>query len=358
MTIKKTSVPKVTITLLLCFCFLAANATHLSLRDTIEVSKIWDEAPHNAFTDLVRFNNHFYCAFREGLSHVGGKNSGKIRILKSKEGKKWSSVALLEKEDLDLRDAKLSITPQNQIMVTMAGAVFEEGMIRELFPMVAFSDQSGMSFSQPERSTIDPAVSPTKDWIWRVTWHNGIGYGVDYQLKENARDRKTLKKDAWLVYLLKTTDGKYFEKVAQLAIDDLPNEATVRFDENNTMYVLVRREAKDQMGVLAKSSYPYQDWTYHPLSVRLGGPNFLFLKNDRLVIGTRYYEGTATHTALLVTDRKGNILKTIKLPSGGDTSYPGMVVHDKKLWVSYYSGHEGKSGIYLAKIPMKMLRVK
>ncbi len=358
MTIKTILARKVITVLLLSYCYFLFNTAISSPRDSIDVSKIWDQAPHNAFTDLIRFDNHFYCAFREGISHVGGKNSGKIRILKSKEGKQWNSVALLETEELDLRDAKLSITPQNLIMVTMAGAVFEEGMVRELFPMVAFSDKSGMNFSLPERSVIDPAVAPTKDWIWRVTWHKGVGYGIDYQLKENARDRKTLKKDAWLVYLLKTTDGKYFEKVAQLAIDDLPNEATLRFDEKDNMHVLVRREAKDQMGVLAKSAYPYQNWTYHPLEVRLGGPNFLFLKNDRLVIGTRYYEGAATFTALLVTDSQGSILKTIKLPSGGDTSYPGMVVHDKELWVSYYSGHEGKAGIYLAKIPMKMLRVK
>lgn len=38
------------------------------------------------------------------------------------------------------------------------------------------------------------------------------------------------------------------------------------------------------------------------------------------------------------------------LPSGGDCSYPSMVWHDNKLWLTYYSGHEGKT-IYLAKTP-------
>ena len=42
----------------------------------------------------------------------------------------------------------------------------------------------------------------------------------------------------------------------------------------------------------------------------------------------------------------------LRLASGGDTSYPGMLVHDGKLWVSYYSSHEGKAAIYLAKIPL------
>lgn len=40
----------------------------------------------------------------------------------------------------------------------------------------------------------------------------------------------------------------------------------------------------------------------------------------------------------------------LKLPSGGDTSYPGMVWHQGLLWLSYYSSHEGKTSIYLAKI--------
>ena len=36
-------------------------------------------------------------------------------------------------------------------------------------------------------------------------------------------------------------------------------------------------------------------------------------------------------------------------PSGGDTSYPGIVWHDGKLWMSYYSSHEGKARIYRVK---------
>jgi hypothetical protein len=40
----------------------------------------------------------------------------------------------------------------------------------------------------------------------------------------------------------------------------------------------------------------------------------------------------------------------LTLPSGGDTSYPGLVFHDGLLWMSYYSSHEGKAGVYLAKI--------
>ena len=42
--------------------------------------------------------------------------------------------------------------------------------------------------------------------------------------------------------------------------------------------------------------------------------------------------------------------RLIKLPSGGDTSYPGMVWHNNMLYISYYSSHEAKTNIYLAKV--------
>ncbi|UCD28439.1 MAG: exo-alpha-sialidase, partial [Planctomycetota bacterium] len=40
----------------------------------------------------------------------------------------------------------------------------------------------------------------------------------------------------------------------------------------------------------------------------------------------------------------------LTLPSGGDCSYPGLVWHDGLLWMSYYSSHQDKTSIYLAKI--------
>jgi hypothetical protein len=109
------------------------------------------------------------------------------------------------------------------------------------------------------------------------------------------------------------------------------------------------------MGVLAKSEFPYMDWTTDKLTKRLGGPNFLFLDKNTLVMGSRDYQETGSKTAIHVTDLDGAIKKSIELPSGGDTSYPGMVIYKKKLWFVYYSSHEEKTSIYLTKIPLKEL---
>ena len=59
----------------------------------VEVRKIWDRAPHNAFTDLVRFRDRWLCVFREGQGHVSP--DGSIRVIASSDGRDWSSSALL-----------------------------------------------------------------------------------------------------------------------------------------------------------------------------------------------------------------------------------------------------------------------
>src|SRR3954471_6165006 len=59
----------------------------------VSVAKIWDAGKHNAFTDLLWFDNRWYCTFRESDAHVGGE--GKLRVLTSPDGKTWTPAALL-----------------------------------------------------------------------------------------------------------------------------------------------------------------------------------------------------------------------------------------------------------------------
>src|SRR5690606_25202625 len=136
--------------------------------------------------------------------------------------------------------------------------------------------------------------------------------------------------------------------------DGLPNEATIRFSNDNEMYVLIRREGKDRMGLIGKSHAPYTNWNYTKLNFQLGGPNFLFLTESKLVIGTRNYVGDRkTHLYVTGLGRKGE--QTIELARGRDTSYPRLLVHGYVLWVSYSSSHAGSSRIYLSQIPMRGL---
>jgi len=62
------------------------------------------------------------------------------------------------------------------------------------------------------------------------------------------------------------------------------------------------------------------------------------------------YDGGVRTALSWIDPVAGTLTEALKLPSGGDTSYSGMVLHDGKLWMSYYSSHEGKASIYLAQV--------
>jgi hypothetical protein len=69
---------------LLMMALLATLATIVQAEDPgglqlVESRRIWDKAPHNAFTDLIRFKDRWYCVFREGKGHVSP--DGALRVI-------------------------------------------------------------------------------------------------------------------------------------------------------------------------------------------------------------------------------------------------------------------------------------
>ena len=156
--------------------------------------------------------------------------------------------------------------------------------------------------------------------------------------------------------LLKTTDGIDYETVTDELLNDgeRPTEARVRFAADGTAYCLHRRDGpKLNSAMLGISQPPYEKWEWHDLGRRLGGPNFIQIPNGSWLAAGRLYDGGA-RTELLELDIEARKLKPLlRLPSGGDTSYPGLVWHDDLLWMSYYASHEGRTSIYLAKIALQ-----
>ena len=300
--------------------------------ELVSVERIWDDADHNAFTDLVRFEGAWYCTFREGDGHVRG--DGAIRVLRSADGEEWTSVALLEEESIDLRDPKLSVTADNRLMVLIGGSVYEDGAYRGRQPRVSFSSD-GAEFTPPQR------ILDEGDWLWRVTWHEGIAYGVSYQPADEGEGTQCV--------LFRSEDGIEWERVTRFDIADSPNEVTLRFDEDGAMIALVRRERGDTQAVIGRAEAPYTDWDWNPSGMRFGGPEFIILPDGSMWAGGREY-GAGGATTVLAHMTLDTLTPVITLPSGGDTSYPGMVWHEDELWMSYYASHEeGKSRIYLAR---------
>ncbi|MCK5704400.1 MAG: hypothetical protein KAI29_24775 [Cyclobacteriaceae bacterium] len=321
--------------------------------ETTEIKKIWDRGGHNAFTDINFFKGKLYIVFREGDAHIPNKDNtgnGKIRILSSVDGEYWESAGLLELNGVDLRDPKISVTPKRKMMIVMGGSTYDQQELKGLSTFVSMSDAGANKFSEPEPIELDEEIKSDFDWLWRVTWYGKTGYGVVYQANADGVAGKTK------AYLVKTAKGVEYELITELKIDGDPNEATIRFLSGAEMMMLVRRGGDDKMGMIGTSKAPYTDWSWEKLDFQLGGPNFEIIPIDKILIGTRIYSDEGPYTALLLGKKGEEFKEIMKLPSGGDTSYPGMFSIGGFIWMSYYSSHEGKTSIYYARIPLSELK--
>lgn len=276
-----------------------------------------------------------------------------LRVLESTDGEQWKSVALLTEKGIDLRDPKLSITPDNRLMMVAGGSVYEGKTLRGRQPRVAFS-KDGRDWTPTQR------VLDEGEWLWRVTWHNGKAYGVSYDSSERAT---TAAQEAaktgqakpgpadWKLKLFVSEDGVKYDLVTHLDVPGHPNETTLRFLPDGEMVALVRREGGNRLAWFGRSKPPYKDWKWQETKHQIGGPNFIQLPNGELWAAGRSYPGGAK-TVLAQMTADGDYKPVLTFPSGGDTSYPGLVWHGNLLWMSYYSSHEGKSAIYLARIKL------
>lgn len=302
----------------------------------IETKNIWDRAEHNAFTDLIVWKDKWYCAFREAKTHVG--TQGVLRILRSDGGRTWESAAVLSDPIYDLRDAKLSITPGNSLLIT-GGAQIVKSSRMLTGTITAFSDD-GTEWSKPEI-----VVEPGR-WVWDLAWRDGAAYGVSYAAPDGRGTNS----------LVRTTDGRKFETYVEdfFSLTPYPNEARIRFAEDGTAYCLQRSDGKqNDAAYLGVSQLPYKEWEWKSLGRFIGGPSLLELPSGKWIAAGRIFEDGKPRTAVMSLDVDAGAVETLAvLPSGGDCSYPGLVWRDGHLWVSYYSSHEGKTSIYLSQLEL------
>ncbi len=321
-----------------------------------EAHKIWDYAEHNGFTDLIRYKDYWYCTFREATEHRG--TGGRQRVIRSKDGVKWESVAHMagERPNHDVRESKFSVTPDGQLMLNGFIAYRgEEPITRE---SLTWFSPDGVHWSE----RVHCPDTGTNTWRWRARWHDGYVYSLAYNAKDAAGT------------FYRSKDGRTWETVATNVFPppaneeekkwkSQSNENDLHFEPDGSLTVLLRRDTFNEDGkgafgpdvpgssaLLGFSKPPYKEWTWKDLGVRMGGPILLKLKDGRFVSAVRIYD-QPRHTGLVVIDpEKATATKVLRFPTGGDTGYAGMAEYEGELWISYYSSHEGYSAIYLAKV--------
>jgi hypothetical protein len=314
----------------------AAFAADPPKAEILSVQKIWEAAPHNAFTDLIMHQGRWFCVFREGQKHVSP--DGALRVLSSQDGKSWESEALITSKDSDLRDAKICLAPGNRLMLCGAGALHQPTSEGHTHQSYVWYSKDGKDWGEAI-----PIGEPGY-WLWRVTWHDNIAYAVGYATSKTTKTTR----------LYRSSDGRKFDVlVPELFAQGYPNESSLLFQKDGTALCLMRRDDKEApAAMLGSAKAPYTEWTWKSTGTQIGGPQLISLPDGRIVVGGRDYVGKAKTNLWFLDAQTPKVAPIATFPSGGDTSYPGLVYRDGLLWVSYYSTHEGKTSIYLAQVKL------
>ena len=296
------------------------------------------------FPDIILYKGTMFISYRQATAHSDSASLGRVVILKSvDEGESWEDAAILSMPAADLRDPHFCILANGRLMLNggiggKKGKGTWKGKRRGTF--VAFSE-NGIDWTIPTE-----ILDGRDEWMWRCTTHaNGYTYGI---VKEQGEGRYRNLPELQYSRLVKTRDGIHYEVITELQSKDIPNEATIRFAADQTAYMIHRM---NDYGLFGKSQPPYEDWHWQRI-IKIGGPNLIQLPAGQWLVGGRVHDKDDNRILQLgrIDVEEVNYYPIIDLPSGGDCSYPGFLIHKEKLWVVYYSSHDEGTNLYLSEL--------
>ena len=330
------------------------------------VRRIYADGWHNAFTDFQVFKGRYYICFRNGLSHVSPE--GKAVVIASSDLADWRRTGVPVNTTGDDRDPHMAATADRLFMY--AGSVTRpdpeltgNDVVRVLQTQCAVSED-GETWSEPR------PVYREGFWLWGVGRVGDRFYGLAYGNEPADRDPQSTE-----LHLVRSADGLDWKFVSIVTKNG--SEATFRIAADGAMRVAIRGGDENRF-TMAVAQPPYTDWRLKDLGDVIPAPRLVEAGGREYVIGRQHVRdpigpggtggtgGTADRDHIV--DRRTSIWRVeedavvhvLDLPSGGDTSYAGVVQQeDGALLLSYYSQHEVDTGekhylypanIYLARV--------
>jgi hypothetical protein len=342
----------VAVSLILCMICLPAPASEIQLPkvNVTNVRRVFHNGQHNAFTDLVRFKDNFYLAFRSCPDGHMVHPTSSIIILSSKDTKLWKQVHRFSVEKRDTRDPHFLVFKGKLFVYTGTWYSGETTLKSEDYDLnkhlgyAAWSDD-GVNWHSPIM-----LEGTFGHYIWRAGTFGGKAYLCGRRKKNFAvepRGEGPLVESA----MLESDDGLIWRYRA-LFQETRGDETAFLFESDGSIIAIGRRGSNTAQ--LLRSKPPYTKWQRKELDRYIGGP-LLARWGDRNVVGGRKNtagRGLKTSMCWLVNDQ---LHEFAELPSGGDCSYPGFVeLNPNHAVVSWYSSHEkdadGKTitAIYMA----------
>jgi hypothetical protein len=329
----------------------------------MDVWTVVDDGRHNAFTDLLYWQGWFWLAYISSPSHFASKHS-RVVILKSADAKSWEKVAQQSGDGEDIRDPKLAIIHDQLMLYALLNKKFDP----EPYKTIVIRSNDGINWSSltdvtPEGWLLGRPVTHDQE-TWFAPAHH-IDHGT--------------------AILLRSSDGVHWDTHGIIQGGDRADETAILFLPDSQMAAVSRVEAgggifghPDAGTQISCASAPYQSWTSLGRSkvTRLDGPALLQHNARVYAIGRRQLEvkgplqwqGSALgrkRCAIFRVDKNaGELIHLLDLPSAGDTSYPGAVLVEDKLFISYYTNDIHKDPLWVigmlrpTRIQMAMIELK
>jgi hypothetical protein len=319
------------------------------------IRRAFHNGEHNAFTDLTWFQGRIYLAFRSCPDGHMIFPTPTVRVLVSENlGADWREVHRFSAPQRDVRDPHFLIF-QGRLFVYSGAWYCGDGPpeAREANDMLGYAAVS----SDGERWEGPYALEGTYGhYIWRAAEFGGKAYLCGRRKKGFVKTPVTSDEGRRITEsaMLESDDGLIW-RTRGFFQQEWGNETAFQFASDGTVTAIARTLKNAQ---LCRSQPPYQEWTRTDLGRFIGGP-LLAHWQGRWVVGGRHMTPAELAVTALYWLENNALEEIARLPSGGDTSYPGLVeLPSGNALVSWYSTHEKDAAgnpftaVYLAELAM------
>jgi hypothetical protein len=300
-----------------------------------QIRRVFHNGEHNAFTDLVRFQDRFYLTFRSCPDGHMVHSTASIIVLESEDAREWKQVHRFHVPLRDTRDPHFLVF-KNRLWVYTGTWFSGETTI----PPSEYDVNLHLGFavwSDDARTWSEPQLleGTFGHYIWRAATDGEKAYlcgrrkiGFSVAPRGEGPEIESL--------MLESDDGLIWRKRATFQ-ETHGDETAFIFQPDRSILAVGRRGS--QPAQLLKSLPPYTDWVRSDLDRYIGGP-LVARWGERILVGGRKTTGGSPKTSMgWLVD--GEFHEFAELPSGGDCSYPGFIALSPTHGImSWYSSHE------------------
>ena len=297
-----------------------------------------------AMTDLggwpsmFRFKGDIYFVFYHGDGHryKQAESTDRLKTYRSRdEGKTWTEVPSCPPND----PSKFQGTPE---FVPTADKLYCYDFNGEKQTQVRTSTD-GETWSEPTSCYTPPfyfwgvMYDPASKMFWCPP------HAIPHKGSSNER----------MIHLIQSKDGLNWEFVSLVAPFNNSSESTLRFEEDRTMTIVIRRKYGTMCNV-AVGRPPYQEWemTERPMIAEgehffeIGGQTFLgsrasYRGSDPRVLESKpVFDNRKSYSTIYRWTKDRQLVEWAIMDSLGDCSYPHLMETPTEVLCAYYSQHE------------------